>query len=32
MILPSIVISVMQVNEGLVKLFLTHENVLTKPT
>jgi hypothetical protein len=25
--LPSIIISVMQVNEGLVKLFLTHENV-----
>ncbi len=30
MTLPSIVISIMQVNDGLVMLFLTHENVMTK--
>jgi hypothetical protein len=30
MTLPTIVISVMQVNEGIIMLFLTHENVMTK--
>jgi hypothetical protein len=30
MTLPSIIISVMQVKEGLIKLFFTHEIVMTK--